>query len=558
MGPSSRASRSGSSTRRPDVPARWRGFGIGVVGWAGLLAAAIAVPNLVFEPASTDLAAQTFRADLWSEHGWVLWNEAWYSGHLVPGYSLIYPPLGALLGPRLVGVVAAILAATAFAALARRHRPGRAATVASLWLAAGVAALLYTGRITFMLGFALGLLALLQLHRPPLAAALAALTALASPVAGLFLALSGAALVLGGRVREGLVLGAGATVATLALVLAFPVGGTQPFGLSSVWFVVVACLLALALVPSEMRTLRIGIALYCLLLVGLYLIATPIGSNAPRLGALLLGPIAVLALFDRRPRLLAIVAVPLLYWQMAAPVGDLLRGTGDPSTEAAFYEPLLAQLDDRTEGVPVRVEVPPTRARWEAVHVAERYPLARGWLRQLESDDIDDFREDSLTPEIYLDWLRANGVSYVAHSDADLDYLSEGEDDLLREGGLPFLREVWSDEVWTLWEVLPEGGEFAPGAALAGGAARVTELAPDRFSVVVPGPGQYPLRLRYTPYFTVAGGNACLEGGGDATTLLTVPAPGAGEAGSRGPQTIEVDARLSLGELLRYERSCSG
>ncbi|MEO7197233.1 MAG: hypothetical protein ABIZ50_02040, partial [Solirubrobacterales bacterium] len=73
----------------------------------------MALPYLIFDPASTDLAAQTFRADLWSEHGWVLWNEAWYSGHLVPGYSLIYPPLGALLGPRLVGVVAAIVAAAA-------------------------------------------------------------------------------------------------------------------------------------------------------------------------------------------------------------------------------------------------------------------------------------------------------------------------------------------------------------------------------------------------------------------------------------------------------------
>ncbi len=517
-----------------------------------MIAGAVALPSLLFATASTDLAAQTFRADLWSEHGWVLWNQAWYSGHLVPGYSLIYPPLGALIGPRLVGLLAAIAMASVFAILVHRLRPGRAATVAAVWFAFGSGALLYTGRVTFMLGFALGLLALLAVRRLPLAALAAALAALASPVAGLFTALAGVAMLLGGRRREGAVLTAASLGATLALVLAFPVGGTQPFEFSAFWFVAVACAVALFVVPPELRILRIGIAIYLTMVVALYFIATPIGSNAPRLGALLLGPIAALTLLERRPRLLALVALPLAYWQIAAPLTDLRNGSGSPSTQASFYAPLLAQLDQRTDGAPVRIEIPATRERWEAAYVAERYSLTGGWLRQLETGDLPLFTEGDLTPAGYRSWLTDHGASYVALPDAVLDYESEEVGQLLRHAHLPFLHEVWSDEEWTLWEVRPRGGGgFVPGQALADGGARVSELGPDEFTVTVPGPGEYLIRMRYSPYFEVTAGSGCVEGSGDDSTLLTVP-------GSAGPEAVRVQARLSLAGALRRDRSCSG
>ncbi|MBA2522254.1 MAG: hypothetical protein H0V25_02875 [Solirubrobacterales bacterium] len=516
----------------------------------------MALPYLIFDPASTDLAAQTFRADLWREHGWVLWNDAWYSGHLVPGYSLLYPPLGALVGPRVVGVLAAAAAAAAFAALLRANRPGPSATLAGLWFALGAGALIYTGRITFMLGLAFGILAILALRRLPLAALLAALAALGSPVAGLFTALAGAALILGGRVREGVVLVAGASVATLVLVFTFPTGGSQPFGFESFWWGALACSIAVVVIPADLRTLRIGIAIYALLLVALFVVPTPIGSNAPRLGALLLGPLAALALLERRPRLLAIVALPLLYWQLAAPVGDLVRGTDEPATEAAFYEPLLAQLQQRTGGAPVRVEIPASQERWEAVYVAERFPLARGWLRQLESSDVDDFAEGTLTPATYREWLTRHGVSYVALSSATLDYISQSEAELLK-GDLPYLRKVYYDDDWTLWEVLPpDGGEFRSGEALADGGARVTELRPDGFTVDVPGPGSYRLAIAWTSYFEIEGGpgGTCVSEGADGSTEVSVA--DAGE-GTEEAATVDVAAGLSLGGLTRRDRSCA-
>src|SRR5438093_8096522 len=153
------------------------------------LAAALAGAYLVWEPSSADLAAQTFRADLFAAHGFAIWNNDWYGGHYLPGYSVVFPPLGAWLGPRLAGALAAVVAAVAFAAIARRRYGDRAA-IGTLWFAAGTATMLFTGRITFALGIAIGLAALLALQRRRLGLAtlLAAACGLASPVAGVFLA----------------------------------------------------------------------------------------------------------------------------------------------------------------------------------------------------------------------------------------------------------------------------------------------------------------------------------------------------------------------------------
>ena len=118
---------------------------------------------------------------------------------------------------------------------------------------------------------------------------------------------------------------------------------------------------------------------------------------------------------------------------------DFAAGQNDPSVTAGYYQPLIDELDQVTQGKPVRIEVPPTRNRYEANYVAPHFPLARGWLRQSESGDFDLFTGDNLTADSYLAWLQERGVSYVALADADPDYLAQDESDLIR-GGLPYLR----------------------------------------------------------------------------------------------------------------------
>jgi hypothetical protein len=118
----------------------------------------LALVYVLAAPSSADLAAQAFRAKL----GIVLWDNNWYGGHHMPGYSMLFPPLAALLGPKLVGALSAVAAASLFERLVRDTDGAR---VASLWFALGSVTSLVTGRLTFALGVAIGLRAVLAITR---------------------------------------------------------------------------------------------------------------------------------------------------------------------------------------------------------------------------------------------------------------------------------------------------------------------------------------------------------------------------------------------------------
>ena len=225
---------------------------------------------------------------------------------------------------------------------------------------------------------------------------------------------------------------------------------------------------------------------------------------------------------DRRPALLAVVAVPLVYWQLNSPVDDPITAVGEPETQRSYYAPLLSELDQLTGGGPtVRIEIPPTENRWEAAYVAPSYPLARGWLRQLESEDIDQFTDGNLTPDGYRHWLDERAISYVAVAGATPDYLAEDEIDLV-ERGLPYLKEVWSNDDWRLFRV-------ADPVELG-----VSALGYDWFEVDASRPGEIPVRIRHTPYWSVTEGDACVREDDVGWTTVEAKAPG----------TIRVEARL--------------
>ncbi|HZK15761.1 MAG TPA: hypothetical protein VFC52_04155, partial [Solirubrobacterales bacterium] len=153
------------------------------------LSAALAVAMLAWNPPVGDLAAQVFRTELFERGGLGIWNGSWYAGHYTLTYSVLFPPLASLLGPRLVGTLAVVASAYLFDRLVR-DRWGERARWATLWFAAGVVTLLADGQLTFALGVALGLASLraLQLHRTALALCASAACALSSPVAAVFLA----------------------------------------------------------------------------------------------------------------------------------------------------------------------------------------------------------------------------------------------------------------------------------------------------------------------------------------------------------------------------------
>jgi hypothetical protein len=507
----------------------------------------------VADPPSADLAAQTARAELFERRGFEVWSNAWYAGHHLPGYSLLFPPLAAWLTPQVVGAVAAVTAAALFAALAHGAY-GRRARLGALWFGAATAVDLLTGRLTFALGVAFGLAALLALaHRRRVAApSLAVLTTAATPLAGLFLVIASAAVALArwrdGDWRQPAAVGAAALAAIGLLVLAFPVEGVEPFVTSTFLALPLLAAVALVVLPPRERALRIGFALYGLAAIVLFAIDNAVGGNAARLGALFAGPVLALALVGhRRPLALAALFVPLLVWQWSAPVRDLDDAIGDPSVERAFHQPLVEELASRMDGAPGRVHVLATRNRWEAVHVARTWPLARGWLRQAESDDFELFQDGNLTPRAHLEWLRERGVSFVAvPQGVELDYLARDEAALIATGQ-PYLREVWRNPDWRLY------GLRRPGALVTASAssfepasgARMASLGPESFTLVASEPSSYVARVRWTRYWEVVEGDACVQPVGE-WTLVDV----------RSRSEVRVEASFALDAMAGARDGC--
>src|SRR4051794_26997891 len=155
------------------------------------LAALLGVLYLALNPPSADIAAHLYRADLVQRAGLVVWDNNWYAGHSLPGYSLLFPWLGALIGVRIAGALSALAATAVFAKLAADEFEPGAASVASAWFAVAMTAAVVSGRLAFAFGIAVGATAVLAAtrRRVVIAGLLAAATTLSSPVAGLFLIL---------------------------------------------------------------------------------------------------------------------------------------------------------------------------------------------------------------------------------------------------------------------------------------------------------------------------------------------------------------------------------
>src|SRR5689334_4160541 len=229
----------------------------------GALASLSAAAYVALHPASPDLAAQAFRADLVADHGLVLWDGQWYGGHSTAGYSLVAPAVVAALGLWVTGALAIVVSAVLFERLVG-DRFGAGGRAAALWFAVGVSSSLFSGRLTFAVGVAVGLGALLaaQEDRPVLGGGLGALTTLTSPVAGAFLALASTARALAGRGRNDVIVAASSVLCGLALAAAFPEQGTQPFGEAALSWLLGIALIALVAVPRRYRALRVGLVLY--------------------------------------------------------------------------------------------------------------------------------------------------------------------------------------------------------------------------------------------------------------------------------------------------------
>ncbi|HEU4393851.1 MAG TPA: hypothetical protein VFR04_09510 [Solirubrobacterales bacterium] len=487
------------------------------------LSSALAALMLLWSPPVGDLAAQVFRTELFEQAGLAIWNGSWYGGHYTLTYSVLFPPLAALLGPQVVGTLAVVASAYLFDRLVR-DRWGVEARWATLWFAAGVVTLLADGQLTFALGVAFGLASMrsLQTGRGPLAIAAAAACALASPVAGAFLAgvvLAGVAEPGRRTSRVALAVAALALALTVAPNLAFPEPGQFPFEFSSYIAIPLFCggaLLAIRGLPEERQLRRVLLA-YVLAATAIWLVPNAMGGNAVRLGALFGGPVLAAVVLAHRPRVapwfLVLVLAGGLYWQLTASVTQIARSVGDPSTRAEYFQPAANWLGNHG-GEETRIEVPPTANHWESAYLAPNFELARGWLRQLDTTRDDVFYgEDRLTHGTYRAWLRRNAISFVALPDAPLDYSSVAERRLILSSP-SYLDLRYSSDHWRIYAVRDARPLVAP---LGTARAKTLWVGRQGFALDISTPGAFFVRVNFTPYWSIARGSGCILRHGDWT-----------------------------------------
>jgi len=148
-------------------------------------AAGLAAILLWLGPPGIDFAAHAYQRTLFLQHGFVLWNNFWYAGrYSFVTYSVLYYPLAALIGIRVLAVASIATAALAFTVVLGREW-GRAARISSRSFAVVWAGVVLSAAFPFALGAALALLAVWALQRGARRrfALLALLTLAASPLA---------------------------------------------------------------------------------------------------------------------------------------------------------------------------------------------------------------------------------------------------------------------------------------------------------------------------------------------------------------------------------------
>jgi hypothetical protein len=215
----------------------------------------------------------------------------------------------------------------------------------------------------------------------------------------------------------------------------------------------------------------------------------------------------------RRVAVVVAMLAVLVYFQWKPVYEDVGKVRADPVVRSSYYRPLLGFLD-RAGGPPFRVEIPFTQAHWEAAEVARRYPLARGWERQLDGTRDALFYGGVLTRVSYATWLAEHGVRYVALPSGKPDFSARKERALI-ESGLPYLKLTWRSKEWRVYEVtLPHAILIPSGAARM----ELVTLDDQSLEIDVQHPGEAAVKVHWSPYWRAP--DACVERDGQWTRVI--------------------------------------
>ena len=483
-----------------------------------------------------DYPAHHFRALLWRESGLSMWNFHWYGGHATATYGILSPPFVALMGAFAVVALATVVSTLCFSWLTRSLLPGRTTVLANHVFAIVVTTNVVVGRVAFGLGLAIALVALVAwaLRLTVVAIAASILAAMASPVAGLFLALAGAS-VAATRVRaERRFTRSGLTGIWVALTSILPVAVTSALFESSGRFpfraghlVTSITVLVAAAQISRSPTVRVAAVLAVAVSVVVFCVPNPLGGNIVRLAQIIAIPIVVAGLdrSDRRvPCAGRLLIVPAICWGLSPGIVAAVDSADDPSSTLAYHRPLIDEVIARNaDGRPIgRVEIPFTVNHWESFYVAAAVPYIRGWERQTDLDRNPMLYDPTLDAAAYRRWLLDNAVRWLAVPDVPIDDDGGGRwehalvDDLTHSP--PWLTLVWSDEHWRLFEV----AGYAP---IVERPAELVSQDADRIVIRVARPATVRVRYTYTDWLSISAG-AHVTASADGRILAHLPGPG--------------------------------
>ena len=236
-----------------------------------------------------------------------------------------------------------------------------------------------------------------------------------------------------------------------------------------------------------------------------------------------------------------------VWWQWAPIVREARKVCERPVHRGGLLRAAHRLPEDARPG-PIRVEVPNLRSQWETYYVAKEFPLARGWLRQLDVElnplfyeDYDDGQDVDFNATTYRAWLPRTPSRTWRCADAPLGYAGDDEGELIESGGADgYLRPAFRSEHWTVYEVT------APHPMTVnddGADIRATSIELESVGLDVRQPGSAIVRVHFSPYWRLDGG--CVERAGDWTRVTTE---------NRGPLTLRMD--FSAGRVLDRGRRC--